>query len=314
MLAVYIPPSTNVAEFQALAEALAVELAAIKSSVKDPAIFIGGDMNRRDLCPHLTAVDNFGTVDSPPTRGNAALDKMLTNAGCLTRVVNVLPPLETPGGLKSDHGVVYAEAEFPCAKNFRWVVKWRRTRNKEREDAFARDLDQWDWSALDETGDPTAMTSHLEDVISALTEKHFPLTRVRKRSNEDPWISRKIRRLWKKKIRLYKKGENVTGGMRLIECCSLKLKMLRLTLLTSSSKKVDPGGPFTAQRRSSLLRRPHQRGRSMICSLGLMPVQFVTRSLTTSGALRVPVPAPSLRKASKRVDCHISLWTGRPAS
>ena len=42
--------------------------------------------------------------------------------------------------------------------------------------------------------------------IEVLNEVHFPLERTRKRSNEHPWITRSIRRLWKKKIRLYKKG------------------------------------------------------------------------------------------------------------
>ena len=41
--------------------------------------------------------------------------------------------------------------------------------------------------------------------IGTLTERHFPLVRVRKRSNESPWITRGIRRLWKKKIQIYKK-------------------------------------------------------------------------------------------------------------
>ena len=50
------------------------------------------------------------------------------------------------------------------------------------------------------------MAAKLEEVISNLTEKHFPLARVRKRSNEAPWITRNIRRLWKQKLRLYKKG------------------------------------------------------------------------------------------------------------
>ena len=47
---------------------------------------------------------------------------------------------------------------------------------------------------------------NLEKKIAELTEKHFPLQRVRRRSNEDPWITRNIRRLWKKKLRIYKKG------------------------------------------------------------------------------------------------------------
>lgn len=139
MILVNIPPSTNAADFLAIAEALAVEVAAIKSSVKDPAIFIAGDLNKRDLCPSLAVVDDFKALDSPPTRGNVALDRLISNAGGSTKVAAVLPPLETPGGLRSDHGIVYDEAEFPAAKKYIWIARWRRTRNKEREDAFAGD-------------------------------------------------------------------------------------------------------------------------------------------------------------------------------
>ena len=49
------------------------------------------------------------------------------------------------------------------------------------------------------------MTGVLEEALVALMERHFPLARVRRRSNEDPWITRKTRRLWKKKVRVYKK-------------------------------------------------------------------------------------------------------------
>ena len=49
------------------------------------------------------------------------------------------------------------------------------------------------------------MASELRRVVDNHTERHFPLARVRKRSNELPWITKRIRRLWKRKIRIYKK-------------------------------------------------------------------------------------------------------------
>lgn len=53
------------------------------------------------------------------------------------------------------------------------------------------------------------MTHILEETICSQTNKHFPLAKVRKRSSESPWITRNIRKLWKRKIRLYKeKGKN----------------------------------------------------------------------------------------------------------
>ena len=62
----------------------------------------------------------------------------------------------------------------------------------------------WDWSC--QTGYVDDMASELNEVMENLLEKHFPLARIRKRSNESPWITRKIRELWKRKVRLYKRG------------------------------------------------------------------------------------------------------------
>ena len=81
----------------------------------------------------------------------------------------------------------------------------RRVRDKDREEAFAADMVRWDWLGL--TGYVDSMASNLQDAIQTLTEKHFPMARVRKRSNESPWITRKIRKLRRRKIRPYKKGE-----------------------------------------------------------------------------------------------------------
>ena len=45
----------------------------------------------------------------------------------------------------------------------------------------------------------------LERTIEVLTDKHFPLVRTRRRSNEPPWITNRIRRLFRRKCRIYKK-------------------------------------------------------------------------------------------------------------
>ena len=62
-----------------------------------------------------------------------------------------------------------------------------------------------DWSMIHLMASADQMTEKFEEIVSELTEKHFPLVRVRKRSNESPWITRHIRRLWKRKIRAYNK-------------------------------------------------------------------------------------------------------------
>ena len=117
----------------------------------------------------------------------------------------LLPPLQDITGSDSDHKCVYVAAAFKATSNFTWKVKKRRLRDQRREDAFVSELRDGDWSSLDEASCVDDQWVFLEDRIRTLTEKHFPLVTVRKRSNESPWITRAIRRLWKKKIRIYKK-------------------------------------------------------------------------------------------------------------
>lgn len=48
--------------------------------------------------------------------------------------------------------------------------------------------------------DMDQMAERFECVVVALNDKHFPLVRVRKRSNKPPWMTRSIRRLFRRKV------------------------------------------------------------------------------------------------------------------
>lgn len=118
----------------------------------------------------------------------------------------VLPPLQSVGGIPSNHQCVYAEAEFPPVRGYNWVCQMRRTRDQGKEEAYSEEQRGWDWSCLRNASGVDAKADVLEADIRQHTDRHFPLARVRKRSTEAPWITRRIKRLWKRKIRSYKKG------------------------------------------------------------------------------------------------------------
>ena len=208
VFAVYIPPRTSATERKAIAEALAAEAADISGKFKDPAIFIGGDFNHASVGEALAEVGPFVEIDTGPTRGNDKLDIMYTNiAGSITEA-GTLPPLQANLGAISDHKCVYAVADLGQDKDFSWVVRMSRKRDPHREEAFAKDLMEWRLGEQlgESQSDVDQMALELENKIAELTERHFPLQQVRRRSNEDPWITRNIRRLWKKKLQIYKKG------------------------------------------------------------------------------------------------------------
>ena len=203
---VYVSPSMKKAEVDKLREVLSLEICAAKASYGDPIFIVGGDLNHLDLDAALEGPDIFSRIVTTPTRGSSVLDVLFSNIGeCLTEKL-VLPPLQTDAGAPSDHRCVYAEFKMPDCRPYTWVVKYRRRRTRKTEENLAKDLENWDWDELRDCQDVDSMWASFARVIETLNEIHFPMERTRKRSNEHPWITKSIRRLWKKKVRIYKKG------------------------------------------------------------------------------------------------------------
>ena len=201
----YVPPDMRASQFRELCDTLVAEIAAVKVAMGNPIIYVTGDFNHRDASPALSLAANLEPFITLPTRGQNILDLVYANMGDLCSEARVLPPLDTATGTLSDHKCVFVKTAFPVTRDFTWVAKFRRSRNPASEQAFADDMKKWDWGAMRNAESVDAMANELEEAIAILTERHFPLARVRRRSNEDPWINKRIRRLWKKKIRLYKK-------------------------------------------------------------------------------------------------------------
>ena len=202
----YVPPRTTASDRTKIGEGLAAEIAEICSKLARPVVVIGGDFNHADVGNALRDVGNFREVATGPTRGNNKLDIIYTNSPDDIVEAMMLPPLQAATGALSDHRCVYAACNLGQNKDYEWVAKMTRKRMPKREQEFAAEMAMW--NLTDHLTSPSIvddMATELEQKIIELTEKHFPLQRVRRRSNEDPWITRHIRRLWKRKLRLYKK-------------------------------------------------------------------------------------------------------------
>ena len=119
---VYVPPGIKASALDTLREQLAAEIAAVKVTYKDPIIVVNGDFNHRDIGGAISEVEKFDLVPTGPTRGTATIDLVYTNiADNINEVLN-LPPLQSLGGVDSDHGGVFVGATFQPRKKFEWVV------------------------------------------------------------------------------------------------------------------------------------------------------------------------------------------------
>ena len=103
ILTVYVPPSMKAGEFATMNEALAAEIAAIKTEHKDPCVVVGGDFNHGNILEGLCKVDNFSPVQTGPTRGDNTIDIIYTNVGNQVCDDHTLPPLQATSSASSDH-------------------------------------------------------------------------------------------------------------------------------------------------------------------------------------------------------------------
>ena len=203
--AVYIPPETQKPSLDALGKALSDDVAAIKIKYKDPIVVLGGDFNRRDLVAALRDAEDMAALNTSPTRGEGFLDIVYTNVPGSVTESGVVPPLASDSGVSSNHRCVHGEIFMPPKRNFNWVVKMVRKRSRKADEASCREIRSLDWSEVEAAEGVDNKAEALERTIEALTDRHFPMIRTRRRSNEPPLITHKIRRLLKKKCRIYKK-------------------------------------------------------------------------------------------------------------
>ena len=241
---VYVPPDSRAADLDDISELLTVEIAAIKASIKNPAIILCGDFNHRNITASLGDAEMLEPIITGPTRGRSKLDVIYTNVNDLILESQLLPPLRAKSGILSDHQCIYAAAEFPAAKSFKWEVKFTRKRSRKADEDFCRDIGAVDWSVVRNAEGVDAKVSTLERTIARMTDKHFPKIRSRWCSNEPPRITHRIRKLWKKKCRIYKKGGRTDAWWRTDETMQEQIKKSREESFYSATKALaSPGNP-----------------------------------------------------------------------
>ena len=200
---VYIEPRMKVGEVEQLCDLIAGEILQLKAK-GNPYIFVGGDLNRKDLTAAFQDFDDMKQINSEPTRGDACLDILFSNCDALS--YRSWPPLETPDGVKSDHLCTVFSGEEPHVRNFKWVSVMVRKQTDRAVEEFGRRLASENWSEiLPEGGDPNDLVDRFHEWSTAVTNELFPLRRIRKRSNEHPWVTNGVRRVAKMKRRVYRR-------------------------------------------------------------------------------------------------------------
>ena len=201
-ICVYIVPTMRVAQLEELNTLINHEILQLKAK-NDPLIFVGGDLNNRDL----TALDDYADINRinyDPTRGNACLDVIYSSSAGLSS--RVWPPLVSAAGVPSDHSCVIFTGTEPKQRNFVWTSKSTRKHTQAAVDEFGRIMANTDWdSMLPSHLGPNELVHIFQTFIQGEVDRLFPVRRVRMRSNEPPWMTDGIRRLARHKKRIFKR-------------------------------------------------------------------------------------------------------------
>ena len=200
---VYLEPRMKASEVSKVNELIARETLKLKAA-GDCLIFIGGDLNRKSITPAVQDFPDIQQVNIAPTRGDACLDILFSNSSFLDH--DVWPPLSTDAGILSDHKCVVYRGREENKRDFVWVTKQVRKQTDKACLQFRDELLRTDWNAImPANSSPDELVDAFEGVITNLVDQLFPLTTVRQRSNEPPWITQGIRRICRKKKRVYKR-------------------------------------------------------------------------------------------------------------
>ena len=151
--------------------------------------------------------------------------------------------------------------------------------------AFARDMRARNWDDLRAAAGPDAKVKLFEEVIKALSDKHFPLVRIRKRSNEWPWITLSIRRLWKRKLRLYKRKGRSQKWLDTNARLQQEIEEVKAKDVDKLLKQGNSGGSFYAA--TKMLSGPAGGKKWDVCDMfdNKSPENVCNKVLTYFGAI-----------------------------
>ena len=211
VLGCYVPPNYTARRGKQFLDYLTDLILHLKRKYTDPYILVGGDFNQWDLSAALEDYKDLQEVHVGATRGNKAIDRCFHNFGECIKKAGVLPPLETPDSAKkSDHLLVYAEAEIPRFEAYELITYSYRRYTEEAGEAFREWVVMHDWAGVLSAAGSNAKAAEYQRVVDCAMDVFFPVQTTTRKSSDYPWINWKVRRKVKQRRSVYyREGRSV---------------------------------------------------------------------------------------------------------
>ena len=185
----YLPPRLLRRESNEFMELLSDAISEAKQS-SDGWLMVGGDWNGRSLNSVLDLYPDLKILKTAPTRKDRTLDILCTNFDDYIKKQAVCSPLEGEIGQKSDHKIVLFEAKLPRPAAFTWETHEYLQITDEGKKRFTELLNKVDWSALKTAWpDQDKMVEIFHKTLEDLVDSCFAWKKVRRKSNNKPWMT-----------------------------------------------------------------------------------------------------------------------------
>ena len=204
VISAYAPPNLTGIQASGFVEFVSDVVCEAKRTFEDCAVIVTGDFNQWPIQDIIEDHPDLGEIIFGPTRGDRLIDRTFTNFNRSIKETNVLQPLEAEAGNVSDHKMTFAKAVFPRAESDKISYTYRPF-SEEGAVGFLESISTQDWSGVLDGRNIDEKVSCFQSVLDELMNRFFPLKTTTRRKSDPPWVNEALRRLSKKRRRVYDK-------------------------------------------------------------------------------------------------------------
>ena len=179
----------------------------ITTKYHNVGVTVDGDVNHLKI-ERLTS-GKFVQVVDKPTRGNAILDKIVTNISKHYERPDTFPPL----GL-SDHNMVLWKPHPRMVKQNAAVEMAIRPMKASCMREFGQWITIYDWSEVYSVKDPQSKCDVMYKTLYKAIDNHFPKRKVKMHPEDKPWITDDIKALIDKRQQMFASGNRRWKSVR----------------------------------------------------------------------------------------------------
>ena len=197
----------------------------MKLQERNPKIIFAGDVNNYNIDPAFSDSLDFVCHPSPPTRQGERLDLIYSNVSTMCTPCMTSPPLETEGGIQSDHLILECKLNIPHVHEFQWIRYRAREMTQKNHEKFKTSFTGVNWEEkLQSIECPSDMTEVMHSVINQITDECFPWKERKIRSTDDPWITDEIRKPIKRHKKKFNKQRRSKAWYAIKDLTRIKIK------------------------------------------------------------------------------------------